>query len=68
MHCHLAITCVLQFLQAPLPADGEENPDPEAEAILADRPSKVVITDYTVCFYFCLYLHISKDPINSLAF
>lgn len=52
--CHLAITCLLQSLQTPLLADGEENTDPEAEAILADRPSKVVVTDYTVCFYLCL--------------
>lgn len=39
----------------PLLADGEENTDPEAEAILADRPSKVVVTDYTVQVKCALY-------------
>lgn len=47
-------------MQAPPVADGEENPDPEAEAILADRPSKVVVTDYTVSFYPCLCSHMKR--------
>jgi hypothetical protein len=54
----MAITCAPQPLQAPPLADGEENTDPEAEAILADRPSKVVVKDYTVSLCFCLYLHL----------
>lgn len=49
------------ILQAPPLADGEENTDPEAEAILADRPSKVVVTDYTVCSSACIYIYIQTS-------
>lgn len=40
--------------QAPV-ADVEDNTDQEAEAILADRPSKVVVKDYTVYVKCALY-------------